>query len=96
MPKRSGRTEKISVSVRSADLVSLRRRAARLYDGNLSAVISELAADAALLEGMHSLALWLGGPDLSDEERDEIDRELATAPGPSARPARKRKPGTAA
>ncbi|HEX5101691.1 MAG TPA: hypothetical protein VFV94_19400 [Polyangiaceae bacterium] len=90
MSKRAGATAKISVSLCRSDLVALKRRAKRLYAGNVSAVISELAADAALLEGMHELVNWLGGPSLTDDERKEIDREWS----PKARApkrARKRK-----
>ena len=80
MSKRAGATEKISVSVRSSDLASLRRRAKRLYGGNVSAVIAELAADAARLEAMHGLVLRLGGPTLTEADRDQLDREWAAAP----------------
>ena len=91
MPKRAGATEKISISVRSSDLASLKRRAKRLYGGNVSAVIAELAADAALLEGMHDLVARLGGPSLTDDDRESLDREWARqAPRPSKSP-RKRK-----
>lgn len=83
--KRAGITEKISVSLSRADLASLRRRARRLYAGNVSAVIAELAADAALLEGMHELVDWLGGPRLTDQERAVMDREWT-----GQTPARKR------
>jgi hypothetical protein len=75
MKKREGVTEKISVSLSRSDLASLKKRAKRLYAGNVSAVIAELAADAALLEGMHELVGWLGGPSLTDRERKELDRE---------------------
>jgi hypothetical protein len=75
MKKREGVTVKISISLNRSDLASLKKRAKRLYAGNVSAVISELAADAALLEGMHELVSWLGGPSLTDRERKEIDRE---------------------
>jgi hypothetical protein len=75
MKKREGGTEKISISLSRSDLASLKKRAKRLYSGNVSAVISELAADAALLEGMHELVGWLGGPSLTDRERKQIDRE---------------------
>jgi hypothetical protein len=75
MKKREGTTEKISISLSRSDLASLKKRAKRLYSGNVSAVISELAADAALLEGMHELVTWLGGPSLTDRERRAIDRE---------------------
>lgn len=78
MAKRAGVTEKISISVRRSDLASLRRRAKRLYDGNVSAVIAELAADAALLEGMHDLVEQLGGPSLTDDDRKQLDAEWAS------------------
>jgi hypothetical protein len=67
--KRAGTTKKISISLQSSDLVSLRKRAKRLYGGNVSAVIAELAADVALLEGMHELVGQLGGSTLTDEEK---------------------------
>jgi len=91
MAKRAGVTEKISISVRSSDLASLRKRAKRLYGGNVSAVIAELAADAALLEGMHELVGRLGGPSLTDADRESLDREWAKRPPRSERPARARK-----
>lgn len=55
MTKRAWVTRKISVSLSSRDLAALKNRAERLYSGNVSAVIAELAADAALLQGMHEL-----------------------------------------
>jgi hypothetical protein len=88
MAKRAGTTEKISISVKSAHLSALRKRAKRLYDGNLSAVIAELAADAAFLEGMHKLVEDLGGPILTDEDRIELQRELAGPPLPAAKTGR--------
>ena len=93
MKKREGVTEKISISLRRSDLASLKKRAKRLYAGNVSAVISELAADAALLEGMHELVSWLGGPSLTDRERKAIDREWS---GQRRAPKRARKSKTAA
>lgn len=76
MAKRAGVTEKISISINRDDLNALKLRAKRLYDGNVSAVIAELAADARLLEGMHGLVNWLGGPSLTDDDRRRLDREL--------------------
>jgi hypothetical protein len=93
MNKRAGLTAKISVSLTRADLASLKKRAKRLYAGNVSAVISELAADAALLEGMHELVGWLGGPSLTDRERKAIDREWSE---PTRAPKRPRKSKKAA
>jgi hypothetical protein len=83
MSKRAGTTRKISVSLRSSDLESLRKRAKRLYGGNISAVIAELAADAELLEGMQQLVTRLGGPTLSDDDRRSLDRDW-TAPSPAS------------
>ena len=88
MKKREGVTEKISISLSRSALASLKKRAKRLYAGNVSAVISELAADAALLEGMHELVNWLGGPSLTDRERKAIDREWS---GQTRAPKRARK-----
>lgn len=93
MKRRAGVTQKISISLSRSDLASLKKRAKRLYAGNVSAVISELAADAALLEGMHDLVNWLGGPSLTDRDRQAIDREWA-APARAAK--RTRKPTKAA
>lgn len=87
MPPRSGATEKVSISLRRSDLLALRKRAERLYGGNLSAVIAELAADAALLEGMHQLVRRLGGASLSDADRTSLDAEWARdRAAPKARP----------
>lgn len=84
MSKRPGVTEKISISLNRDDLAALKKRAKRLHAGNLSAVIAELAADARLLEGMSELVDWLGGPPLSDADRERVDRELrGESPSPS-------------
>ena len=82
MEKRAGVTQKISISLSRDDLAALRKRANRLYAGNVSAVIAELAADAKLLEGMDHLVDWLGGRSLSDEARKRIDQEWRRA-GPA-------------
>lgn len=66
---------KISVSVAAEDLAILRRRAKRLYGGNLSAVIHELVQRAKKQEAMEKLLASLGGPSLSDAERAAIDAE---------------------
>ena len=91
MKKRAGGTQKISVSVSRADLASLKKRAERLYAGNVSAVIAELAADAALLEGMHELVDRLGGPTLTDAERARLDLEWGARPSAKRRPPRSKK-----
>jgi len=90
MTKRAGVTQKISISLSRRDLATLKKRAKRLYSGNVSAVISELAADAALLEGMHELVNSLGGPSLTERERKALDREWSRGPR-APKPPRKSK-----
>jgi len=92
MSKRAGATQKVSVSLSHSDLSALKRRAKRLHGGNLSAVISELAADARLLEGMQDLVDHLGGPSLSDADRAAVDAELSGRPGPQRRGQGRRAP----
>jgi hypothetical protein len=59
-PRRAGQTDKISVSIERSDLSALRRRAQRLYGGNLSAVIAEGVRRVREEEGREALAKWLG------------------------------------
>jgi hypothetical protein len=84
---RAGSTDKISVSIERADLVALRRRARRLYGGNLSAVIAEGVRRVREEEGREALAEWLGERGAaSPEERDALREEWRDAPaGPSPR-----------
>ena len=84
MKKRAGVTEKISISLGREDLKALKRRARRLHGGNLSAVVAELAADAKLLEGMHDLVDWLGGPSLTSQDRETLDRTWRGEASPKA------------
>jgi hypothetical protein len=62
---RPGRTEKISVSVDRSDLRVLRRRAKKLYGGNLSAAIAEAARRIREEEGREALVAWLGDSSLA-------------------------------
>lgn len=90
MSKRAGITEKISVSVNRDDLKLLKKRAQRLHDGNLSAVIAEIIARAREQEGLADLLDWLGGPaSMTEQEEEAIDRELLGQPKVSK--SRKRK-----
>ena len=70
---RSGQTDKVSVSIDRADLTVLRRRARRLYGGNLSAVIAEGVRRVREEEGREALVAWLGeaGSAVS-QERDAL------------------------
>lgn len=47
------------------------------YDGNLSAVIHELAQKAKKQEAMERLIASLGGPSLTADDRRAIDAEWA-------------------
>jgi hypothetical protein len=66
---------KVSVSVAEEDLKILKKRAKRLYDGNLSAVIHELAQKAKRQEAMERLIASFGGSSLTDADRLAIDAE---------------------
>jgi hypothetical protein len=77
MAKRAGVTSKVSLSVHSDDLEMLKRRAKRLYGGNVSAVFAELIATIKRQEAWGKAVVWYGKPIvLSDEDRESIDREL--------------------
>ena len=95
MAKRAGATEKISVSVRRDDLAILKKRAKRLHDGNLSAVIAEIIERAKEQEALNDLLDWLGGPaPMTETEARLVDRELLGDPRPTPkrrRPKQKRK-----
>jgi hypothetical protein len=82
--KRAGTTEKVSVSLQRELLKTLRRRAKRLYAGNLSAVLAEAAEAAARLEAQDELIAHFGWEPLSDRERAEIETEWYAA-GPKKR-----------
>jgi len=81
--ERAGRTEKISVSLDRTALQVLRRRAKRLYAGNVSAAIAEGARRIREEEGRERLDEWLGGAELTDEERGAIDAEWRGGSRPS-------------
>lgn len=73
---RPGRTEKVSVSLDRSDLLTLRRRAKKLYGGNLSAAIAEAARRLREEEGREALVAWLGeAAATTPEERDAIRAE---------------------
>jgi hypothetical protein len=57
---RAGRTEKISISLDARDVAALRRRAGKLYEGNLSAAIAEGVRRVREEEGREGLVRWLG------------------------------------
>src|SRR5579859_4274957 len=60
MPKRPGRTVKLSISIDPRDLALLKKRAKRVSGGNISAAITETIRIAREWEGREALAAWLG------------------------------------
>jgi hypothetical protein len=73
---RPGRTAKVSISLEQADLRALRRRAKRLYGGNLSAAIAEAARRIREEEAREAVVAWLGNAgETTPEERAAIRRE---------------------
>jgi hypothetical protein len=78
---RPGRTEKISVSLDRSDVHALRRRAKKLYNGNLSAAVAEGARRIREEEGREALVAWLGqAAEATPEERDALRAEWRPEP----------------
>jgi hypothetical protein len=73
MPKRAGRTVKLSVSLDQRDFDLLQKRAKRLAGGNVSAAIADMIRTAQEWEGREALAAWLG------EGREEPTAEAMEA-----------------
>lgn len=87
---RVGSTEKVSISLDREDLAVLRRRARKLYAGNLSAAVAEGALRIREQEGREQLVQWLGrAGQASDAEREALRAEWRSAPAtPRSRRAR--------
>jgi hypothetical protein len=78
---RPGRTEKISVSLDRSDVHALRRRAKKLYKGNLSAAVAEGARRIREEEGREALVAWLGqAAEITPEEREAVRAEWRAEP----------------
>lgn len=81
MSERAGKTEKISISLERAELAVVRRRARRLYDGNLSAVIAEGVRRVREEEAREEVVRWLGTTgNASNAARDAIRAEWRDEP----------------
>ena len=90
--RRSGTTDKISISLNRDDLRVLRRRARRLYGGNLSAVVAEGVRRIREEEGREALVAWLGeAGEGTSEERDAIRAEWRAPLGPQPTARRRKK-----
>jgi hypothetical protein len=79
---RSGKTRTTSFSLDEATRSNPRRLAARRHGGNVSALISDLAARETKLAAAEAFFERYGVPALSDERASEIEAEWQ-AEGPS-------------
>lgn len=86
--RRSGRTDKLSVSLDRSDVTLLRKRAQRLYGGNLSAAIAEGVQRIREEEGRQALLAWLGDAAImTPEQAEAIEAEWRG----DSRPTRRRR-----
>ncbi len=85
MKKRAGRTQTVGISVSKETLSLLKARADRLHGGNLSALVSEYAAQAKRDEAFDRAWAWYGGPEPTPAERLEILSEILGAPKKKAK-----------
>jgi hypothetical protein len=69
------RTRKISISVSEDDLRVLTARAVRLYGGNISAVVHDLARAARQAEALDTLLEALGGEPVTEAQMRAIRAE---------------------
>lgn len=91
MKKRSGRTKTFSISVDDRTRQLLRAEAARRFDGNVSALIADLARELERRQAMERLLGMLGAEPLTDERRAEIDAEFGWGPPQPKRRSRRKK-----
>lgn len=88
--KRTGKTEKISISLDRADLAIVRRRAKRVHGGNISRVIADAIQYLRYEEGRDALIASFGDEAaLTAEELDAITAEWRGGEGP--RPKKRRR-----
>lgn len=80
MRRRRGPVETFSVSVDASTKRILKAHAERLFDGNMSAMISAFAREAERRDALAWLLRDSGGSTLTDELRAEILGELRASP----------------
>ena len=95
--RRPGATETIGVSVNPETKRALRALAEERHAGNVSALISEMTAEAVRQAAFERAWQWYGGPEPTDSERRKLDRELDAGWAHARRhAARKKRPRSAA
>src|SRR5215831_5942246 len=74
--RRAGATETVGVSLDPGTKRTLKKLAAKKHQGNVSALIAEMAEDAVRQEAFEKAWAWYGGPELTSEAKNRIDAEL--------------------
>ena len=74
--RRGGATETVGVSLDPGTKRTLKKLAAQKHQGNVSALIAEMAEDAVRQAAFEKAWAWYGGPELTSEARDNIDAEF--------------------
>ena len=74
--RRAGATETVGVSLDSGTKRTLKKLAAQKHQGNVSALIAEMAEEAVRQAAFEKAWAWYGGPKLTDEVRSSVDAEL--------------------
>jgi hypothetical protein len=74
--RRSGATETVGVSLDPGTKQKLKELAAQKHQGNVSALIAEMAEDAIRKAAFEKAWAWYGGPELTNEARGRIDAEF--------------------
>ena len=76
MKRKKGPVKTFSVSVDAKTKGILKAHADRLFDGNMSAMISAFGREAEKRDAMHWLIQDSGGSALTDELREELAAEF--------------------
>jgi hypothetical protein len=74
--RRAGASETVGVSLDPGTKRTLKKLAAQKHQGNVSALIAEMAEDAVRQAAFENAWAWYGGPELTSEARGRIDAEL--------------------
>lgn len=81
MKKRAGGTTHLSISLPTEEAKLLKRRAKRVYAGNVSRVVSDAIRYIAYEEGRDALIASFGGRGkVNEEEAAELDAAWGLAP----------------
>ncbi len=82
------------MSIQADLLEAITRRAKRLYDGNISAVIAEMGADVKRLEALDRYVETHRIAPLTEAARARIEAELRGAAGPEVGRTAKKRPAS--